>query len=362
MNSTTRLTLFIVILVLLTATACVAEETDELLIYFVDVGKGDAALVGTPNNKWFMIDVGHEKEHASVLRILKENNIDELEAIFISHPHKDHASALGKVLKHAKCKTIYITPYEFKDHSPMMREMAGNVPIKTLKAGDSIGIEQIEINVVGPNDVYAEENDNSMVFMLDWKGKKVLFTGDQQAMAEKDLLKSGQPIKCDILKVGHHGKTTASTDEFLKKTGSKFNIITNNFKGEDYANAVERLSKYGSKVFVLGKTGTLMFKIGNEIRYFSITPPINSVPDIKIAEVDPDKKTVTIVNNSDKEVSLYGWSIETGKGENTYFFDDDMVISNREIKEIQSDLFGKFNKKKAVLYDLYGREVCKLKF
>ncbi|MFA5676564.1 MAG: MBL fold metallo-hydrolase [Christensenellales bacterium] len=274
LKTTLNILLLITTVILVACTTVQNSDTpadNRLQIYFINVGKGDAALIGLPDNKWFMIDVGHADKHEEVIRVLKDNNVKELEAIFISHPHKDHVSALKKVLEHVKCEIIYSTPVEFKDHSPMMREMAGDVPIQTLSAGDKLGIGDLKIDIIGPNGVFAEENDNSIVIMLDWKGKKALFTGDQQINAEKALLKKGWKVKCDILKVGHHGQDTASSSEFLEKAAPDYCIVTNKYKGKKYDKVVDRLSEFGSKVFVLGTTGTLLFEIeeGN-IRFFGI--------------------------------------------------------------------------------------------
>lgn len=362
--------IFILLMLLLLAvmlTACLAESdnelsNDELLIFFIDVGKGDAALIGIPDDKWIMIDVGHEEEHAEVIRILKNNSIKELEAIFISHPHNDHVSALYKVLEHVECKTIYSSPVEFKNHSPLLREMVGTVPIKMLTAGDELNISGLKINIIGPNGVFEEENNNSLVMLIDWKGKKALFTGDQQTDAEMALIKKGWNIKCDILKAGHHGQDTASSDEFLKKAGARFCIITNNLKGKEYDKAANRLSKFGSRVFMLGTTGTLLFEISEkDIRFYGITPPPDTVKDVNITSIDTIRKSVTIKSN-DESVSLYGWSIGTGRGEDTYFFDDDAVINKGESLVITSEFFGKFKKNKAVLYDQYGRELSSFYF
>ncbi len=89
------------------------------------MGKGDAALIGTPDNKWIMVDVGHADEFAHIGRILKQNSVTELEAVFISHQHNDHFGVLGDVLSHVSCKVIYTTPMleRFK-HAGRFSDMA----------------------------------------------------------------------------------------------------------------------------------------------------------------------------------------------------------------------------------------------
>ena len=356
--------LLLIISIMLLVSAC--ESTDnaqsadqgDLRIFFINVGKGDAALIGTPDEKWFMIDVGDEEEHAHVLRILKQNNVKELEAIFISHPHYDHVGALAKVLEHTSCKVIYTTPVEFPNRSPRMRQMAGDVPIQTLSAGDEMHIGDLHIQIIGPNGIFDEENDNSIVQMLTWNGQKALFTGDQEIEAEKALLAKGWPVQCDVLKVGHHGQETASSEAFMKAARPKYSIITNDFGNKKYDEAMERFSPYGTAVYVLGKTGTLKCEMGGgHVRFYGVSAPLDEpVVSLRITALDTANNTITIQNNGSESVALYGFSIQYGKLKDAYFFEDDAVIAAGDTIVLSDPFFGTI-KGAAILLDIYGREV-----
>ena len=339
-----------------------SQNVGKLRIYFIDVGKGDAALIGTPDDKWIMIDVGHADEYAQVVRILKQNDIKELEAIFISHQHNDHFSALADVLSHVSCKVIYTTPkldkFKHKQRFSDMADDAG-VPVKLLKPGEQLDIAGIGIDILGPNGTFKEEDDNSLVQMINWGGLKVLFTGDQRYDAEKALLKTGRSIACDVLKAGNHGRN-ASSEAFLNVADAQYCVITNDFNGKDYEASVSYFSSFDMRVYVLGETGTMLCELeAGNVSFFAVKPPVGEpLLSVSISELNKGEATVAVTNNSDQDAALKGWCLRSVKGKDTYFFADDAVLKKGDTLTVSSEVFGDLKKKDALaLYDQYGREL-----
>ncbi len=349
-----------------------------LKVYFIDVGKGDAALIGTPDNKWIMVDVGPKKEYAGVVRLLKLNSIDKLEAIFISHPHSDHAGGLEDILQNVICENIYTTPVEYKKDSQKLMEIAEAKGTNTIKlnVGDTLEISNMLISVLGPNGTFPDENDNSLVFNLEWDGSSILFAGDQLFAAEEALIRKGIPIDCDILKAGHHGKIDASSQNFIKKTSPNYCIITNDFAGEENMKetSVRRFSESGAEAIVLGDAGTTLFELENgEINKTKYLPQNNQIKKLTIDELDKELEFVRIINNLNEDISLAGWSIHSDKGNDTYFFPDNIILkkgqsiavySGKDYQPKPGELFWEAKniwhdtkKDTAILYDKYGREI-----
>jgi len=338
------------------------QDAGNLKIYFINVGKGDAALIGTPDHKWIMVDVGHADEFAHVGRILKQNSVTELEAVFISHQHNDHFGALGDVLSHVSCKVIYTTPFfeRFK-HAGRFSDMAeqAGVPVEFLHPGDTLDISGLRIDILGPNGAFAEEDDNSLVKMLTWDGQKVLFTGDQRYAAENELLKAGFSVQSDVLKAGNHGRN-ASSEDFLRAVGAKHCVITNDFKGKEYDESVSHFASYGMQVYVLGHTGTMLCEIGGgTVNFYAVKSTLDqAVPDIVFEDLSASGAFAAIKNNSLKEVSLKGWSFMSAKDKTHFFFPDSSSIKPGQTLKVSDDMFGKIKKKDSlVLYDQYGRAV-----
>ena len=117
-----------------------------------------------------------------------------------------------------------------------------------LKAGDKIYInDSIYFEVLAPL-VYnsKDDNDNSLVLRLSVYGKTILFTGEMQFAEEESLLKSGENLKADILKVGNHGNKDATSEEFFNTVNPEIAVITTNRK-EDSGTASKRVRALLSK-------------------------------------------------------------------------------------------------------------------
>jgi len=349
-----------------------------LNVYFIDVGKGDATLIGTSNNKWILVDSGPKKEYAEVVRLLKLNSVDKLEAIFVSHPHSDHIGGLEDILPHVGSNKIYTTPVEYEKDSQKLNEIArvNGIEVIKLNTEETINIDNIIITVLGPNGTFSDENDNSLVFMLDWDGSSILFAGDQLFEAEESLLKKEMSIDCDILKAGHHGEVDASSLEFIKMTCPEFCIITNDFEGEANLRdiSVQRFQSTGSEAIILSETGTMLFQLENGvINRKSLMYNQNDTKKLIIDEINIKIEYIRIKNDLDEDVSMTGWSVYSEKGNETYFFPDNAIIkkgqcitvySGKEYQPKPDDLFWKAKsiwhdtkEDTAILFDQYGREI-----
>ena len=121
------------------------------------------------------------------------------------------------------------------------------------------------MEVLLDNEKKEEENDKSMVLLLDHKGFKTLFTGDISAEIEREI-----NSKFDLLKVAHHGSRTSTCDEFLDKTRPKFAVISAGYEnsyGHPHKESLENLEKHGIIYYVTSRDGEVDFKIlGNQLR------------------------------------------------------------------------------------------------
>ena len=113
-----------------------------------------------------------------------------------------------------------------------------------------------------PDAVFESVNDYSIISLLSADGLRVLFTGDAEAAAEQALLDSGADIACDVLKVGHHGSDTSSTDAFLDAAAPKIAVIScgkYNEYGHPHPKTLARLQAHGAAIHVTADTGTFLY-------------------------------------------------------------------------------------------------------
>ena len=113
-------------------------------------------------------------------------------------------------------------------------------------------------------DLYDNENDNSNVIYTEINGYKFMFMGDAGVDKEKDVLDKYNISNIDVLKVGHHGSKTSSSEEFIKEMNPKYSIISigrNNRYGHPNKEVLNTLED--SKIYRTDQDGSIMFKIKN---------------------------------------------------------------------------------------------------
>ena len=217
-------------------------------IEFIDVGQGDTALITLPHNKGvIMVDTfGYNTAY------LKNRGIETIDYLIITHSDNDHIGGIDETLKEFRVKRVISSYYDKINYE--------SYPVKS---GDKINIEGITLNVLGPIKDAGSKNDNSIVFMMNILGTKILFTGDMEASEEESLVsKYGGMLDADILKVGHHGSSTSSTKEFIACVSPKYSIIScglNNKYGFPHQSVIANL--YKSKIYRTDLMGNISVKI-----------------------------------------------------------------------------------------------------
>jgi len=258
-------TVFIVVMI--------AKIPHNLKIYFIDVGQGDSTLIITPNDKKILIDGGGSATYDigknTLIPYLLDRKIKMLDYVIISHFDQDHVGGILSVLKELEVKMVIIGEQgEECEQYQVFRDIVKQrkISVVVVKKGDIIKVEKdIKIRILFPdNDLITENilNNNSLVFRLEYKGFDMLFTGDIEAVAEKKILTevNNNLLEADILKIAHHGSKSSSIDKFLKTVGSKIALIgvgENNKFGHPNEDVLEKLKKYGTKVYRTDKDGEI---------------------------------------------------------------------------------------------------------
>ena len=248
-------------------------------INLIDVGQGDSTLIVTPKNKKILIDGGGNENYdigANVLiPYLLNKKIKQIDYLMISHFDTDHVGGTFKVLEKLKVKQVIISQQK-EDSSNFQKflEIAKkrNIKIIVVKAGDKIQIEKnIYIDILWPTEKMKIEdnplNNNSIVAKLIYENTSILFTGDIEAEAEKEIVKKyDKNLKSDILKVAHHGSKTSSTQDFIDKVNPKIALIgvgyKNKFDHPSYT-TIKTLEKRKIKIYRTDLMGEINIKIIN---------------------------------------------------------------------------------------------------
>ena len=261
--------------VLVFFTAAHLARTSEMAVHFLDVGQGDAALVVTPHGHAFLVDAGGTRDGAFDIgaRVdvpyLLHYGVRSLDAIFLSHAHEDHAAGAGSVLTNLPVQHVFTSSEGHEMYAKSMRlSTASPVLAKftALQTGDSYTIDGVTVDVVSaPADTDEKgENGNEAcdVVRVRYGGASFLFTGDMAKEQEAQLLDEGKDVQATVLKVGHHGSDTSSSEAFLRAVAPRYAVISvglDNGYGHPKPAVLERFAALGVPVLRTDEQGAIVF-------------------------------------------------------------------------------------------------------
>ena len=218
----------------------VTVPMDGLYVHYIDVGQGDSELVCC-NGEYMLIDAGEPDASDAVLEYLDRHGIDKLDYLVCTHSHSDHCGGLDAVVESLEVETVFTSPYA--DDSPSYEIFTDAVYDAGLELtvpvlGESYRLGEASFSFIGPLEDYDNQNDDSLVMRLEYGDTSFLFTGDMTAKAEKDLINDGADLRCDVLKVGHHGSSGSSCYQFLYEAQPGIGVISCE-KGNSYGHPHE---------------------------------------------------------------------------------------------------------------------------
>ncbi len=254
------------------------EYADNFMeVHFIDVGQGDAALIRIPGNKFILIDGGQPKYGPYIVNYMKQLGVKELSYLIITHPHIDHIGGLEDVVLSFPINEIYMPRviHSTKTFESLLESIRSKgMKIKQAKSGVKLILgEDVEGIFLAPEHgkTYENLNDYSAVLKITYDGKSILFTGDAEEISEKEMLNNQRDVKADVLKIGHHGSSTSTTEDFLEAVSPEYAVISSG-KGNDYGHphkeTLERLDNKGVTILRTDINGTIILKIaGGKIQF-----------------------------------------------------------------------------------------------
>ena len=262
-----KLTAFLLfVLMILPAGGCVGtgEESPELSLYAINVGKADALLLRSGKTA-YLVDTGTEDSFPVLLKALQAEGITYLDGVILTHTHKDHAGGLEYLLGSGiEIDRVYASGYYNKKNeskhpaAKALNKLKMDKEIVFLLSGDSLPLDGGTLEVLGPAVKDDEaENNNSLVLLATGGGGTILLTGDMEFPEERNLLEAGKIPHADIIKIGNHGEGDATSEALIAAVSPSAAVISTNTEDEPDTpdpRVIALLKKYGIPVYQTQET------------------------------------------------------------------------------------------------------------
>ena len=295
----------VIVLMSIVFTAFASDGYRSCELTFVDVGQGDCVCVKTDagvlhRERCYLFDGGGSADYNVGKKVLRDyllkNGVSRVDAAFVTHLHTDHYKGICELSQEGMVDNIYVYEANMLKIQQIMEDTGMSEDrIEYICAGDRIDLcgvhnnDSVFVEILHPEretaakyrKMMADETDEnllSLVFKVIFTGRRgstsVLITGDMGEEGENELLRtyglsssghSGSALHADILKVGHHGSKTSSTEPFLASVHPEIAVIQvgkNNMYGHPTPEAIERLTAVGAEIY----RNDLMGAIGFDIR------------------------------------------------------------------------------------------------
>ena len=258
-----------------------------LTVTFLDVGQGDSILIESPSGRTALIDGGGRaytgKEDPAgrsiVVPFLRKHGINNLDLVVLTHPHDDHVGGLSYVLEKIKVNQVIDSgqPHTSPGFKRFLKVIeAKHIPYKIGRAGQILDLGGGVIGyILHPSEPLIEGtvsdlNNNSIVIKLVYGKTSFLLVGDIAFEGEERLI-SKFNLKSDVLKVGHHGSKTSTSDGFLGAAKPRYGVISvgaRNKFGHPNPKTLGRLDGAGVNVFRTDLKGAVIIKSDGQNIYY----------------------------------------------------------------------------------------------
>jgi competence protein ComEC len=254
----------------------------------IDVGQGDSIFVVGPNGSTMLVDsggsVGGVTEAAEatsrfdigeevVSPYLWSRRFRRLDILVLSHAHSDHMGGMPAVMRNFRPRELWVSIDPNSDAYRALLSEAKDlqVQVRHFHAGDQLVWGGMQLTILAPETGYANPrepvNNDSLVIRMQYGGSSVLLEGDAEAPSEREMLAHGRVTATTLLKIGHHGSRTSTTQEFLDAAAPKDAVVSvgrGNTFGHPRYEVIERIADARTKLYRTDEFGLTTFLLGRD--------------------------------------------------------------------------------------------------
>lgn len=246
--------------------APVAEGTLE--VHIIDVGNADCILVRQGGSN-MLIDAGEKGDADTILEYLRRQRVEKLDLVVATHSHADHIGGMAKVIKNVAVDRFIMAFMPEKDtpttagYLNMLEALdEKGVPVDEAQPGAVYTLGTAQLKLLAPLEETSDSNNMSVVSLLSFGKRRFLFMGDAEAPSERLILSSGADVRADVLKAGHHGSSTASSEVFVRAVSPSYAVLTcgkGNSYGHPHSETLAMMKQYQISVCRSDVCGHIVF-------------------------------------------------------------------------------------------------------
>lgn len=260
----------------------VPDAEGELMLFMFDVGQADSFLL-VQDGKTALIDCGTKETGKDVVNYLNQLGIKQIDYLFGTHPHDDHMGGMYDVITNISIGKIILPEVEKGKvttnwYMKLMRAIGElGYDIETATYGTTYELGNASMKIIGPISKPKDDNLNnySTIFKVSFGEMDVIMTGDAEKEVEDQILALGEDIEAEILKAGHHGSNTSTSETFLKSISPDYVLISTEV-GNRYRHptksTMEKLKENDVEVYRTDENGTVIATITSDDVSFDCEP------------------------------------------------------------------------------------------
>ncbi|NFS12899.1 MBL fold metallo-hydrolase [Clostridium botulinum] len=278
---------------------------NNMQIHYINVGQGDSELIQV-DGKNILIDAGNNDSMA--YNYLKKLGIKKLDYVMATHPHSDHIGGMTQIINEFDIGEFYAPKvnHTTKTFENMIKALQGKgIKLTAPTAGDTLNVGNATLQFLAPNgSKYEDMNNYSIVCKLKYGNTSYLFTGDAESLSEGEILAKQLDISADVLKLGHHGSHSSTSQAFLDKVNPRYAIVSCG-KGNDYGHphqeTIDKINKKGIEILRTDVSGTIISTSdGNDITFNTSGTSTNTENTTDDNNPDTKSNTVWVANKTSK--------------------------------------------------------------
>lgn len=253
----------------------------KLQVHMIDVGQADSFLL-VQGDTTALIDCGTRSTGKDVVEYLNNLGITKIDYVFGTHPHDDHMGGMYDVITNFEIGKIILPEIEPGDvtsnwYGKLMNEITiGEYVLEIAKVGSIYELGDANMKVIGPmSKPDGNINNYSTVLKVSFGEMDIIMSGDAETEVEEEIIESGENLDAEILKVGHHGSDTSTSDEFLDSISPNYALISAKV-GNKYEHPIkstmDKLEERNIEVYRTDENGTVIMTVTSDDVEFDCEP------------------------------------------------------------------------------------------